>query len=68
MVRMANILTQILLTLVTFIALPILRKISICHRWFLLSVSYYVTFQSTLRRVINGKQYDEQNLSWNVYY
>ena len=42
-----EILTRILLTLLTFIALPSLRKISICHRWFLLVVSYDVNFQFT---------------------
>ena len=42
-----NILTQILLTLLTFITLPILRKISVCRRWFLFGVSYYVNFQFT---------------------
>ena len=48
----------------TFIALPIiLRKISTCRRWFLFGVSYYVNFQFTPRRVINGKQHGEQNLS-----
>ena len=34
-----NILTQILLILLTFIALPILRKTSICRRWLLFGVS-----------------------------
>ena len=29
-----NILTQMLLTLLTFIALPILRKQSVCRSWF----------------------------------
>ena len=38
-----DILAQILLTLLTFIALPILRKISICRRWFLWTgVCYYM--------------------------
>ena len=43
-VIIVDILTQILLTLLTFIALPILRKISICRRWFLFGVSCYVNF------------------------
>ena len=37
---LADIITQILLTLLTFVVLPILLKISICRRWFLISVIY----------------------------
>ena len=41
-------LTHILLTLLTSVAIPILRKkISICRRWFLFGVSYYVNVQIT---------------------
>ena len=47
-------LTEILLTLLTFGALPILRKISICRRWLLFGVSYYEDVEFTLWRVING--------------
>ena len=39
----------------TYIALPILQKKSICHRWILFSVSYYVNFQFTPWRVIISK-------------
>ena len=46
-VSIFDILNQILLALLTFIVLPILRKISICRRWFLFVVSYYVNFQFT---------------------
>ena len=42
-----DILTQILLTLLIFIALPILRKISNYRGWFLFGVSYRVNFQFT---------------------
>ena len=63
-----DILIQILLTFLTFIASQILRKVSICGGWFLLGLSYYVNFQFTPWRVINGYQHGEQNLSWNVYF
>ena len=43
-IGVVDILTQMLFTLLPIMALPILRKISICHRWFLLGVSYYVNF------------------------
>ena len=52
-ILVVDILTQILLTLLTFIALLILRKISICRGYFLLGVSYYVNFKFTPWRVIN---------------
>ena len=42
----------ILLTLLNFIALLILRKVSICRLWFLFDVSYYVNVQFTPWRVI----------------
>ena len=42
-----DILTQIMLTLLTFIALLILRKVSICRGWVLLGESYYVNVQLT---------------------
>ena len=48
------ILTHILLTLLTSIGLSILQRISLCHRWFLFGVSYYVNFQFTPWRLING--------------
>ena len=60
-ISVVDILTQILLTLLTFIGLPIWRKISICYRWFLFGVGYYVNFQFTPCRMINGQQYGEQN-------
>ena len=46
-VIVVDILTKIFLTLLTSIALFILLKISICRRWFLFGVIYYVTFQFT---------------------
>ena len=49
-----DILTQILLTVLTFIALPILHKNTICCRWFLFGVRYYSNFQFTPWRVIMG--------------
>ena len=55
-----DILTQILLTLLTLNALPILRKISICCRWFLFGVSYHVNLQLIPWRVINRKQCGQQ--------
>ena len=45
--------TQILLTLLTFTALPILQKVSICRWWYLFGASYYVNLQFTRWRVIN---------------
>ena len=49
-VLVIDILTHILLTLLTFIALPNLRKVSIC----------YVIVQFTSLRVIDGPQFGEQ--------
>ena len=43
-----DIVTQILLTLLTFFALPILQKISICRRCFPFGVNYYTNFQFAL--------------------
>ena len=63
----SNILTLILLNLLTFIPLPILRQVSICCARLLFGVGYYVNVQFTLRREIDESHYDEQNLSWNVY-
>ena len=58
-----NIRNKILLTLSTFIALPILRK-----KLLLFGEGYYVIVHFTPRRVIDGSHYGEQNLNWNVYY
>ena len=45
----SNILAQILLTLLTFIALPILpKKYQFVVRWFLSGVSYHVNSQFSL--------------------
>ena len=41
---MVDILTQILPPLLTFIALPILQEISICHWWLPFGVSFVLTF------------------------
>ena len=43
-----DILIQIVLTLLTFLASPILRNIPICCRRFLFDVSYNVNFQLNL--------------------
>ena len=57
---------QILHALLISIDLQILRKISICRRWFLFGVSLYVNFH-TLKSSNNEQQYQgEKNLSWNV--
>ena len=44
------------LTLLAFIAFNtnFAKKMSICRRWFIFGVSYYVNFQFTPWRVING--------------
>ena len=47
LILVVDILTQILLTFLALIALPILRKTSTSCRWFLFGVSYYVNFQFT---------------------
>ena len=47
-ILVVDILTQILFTLLTFTALTILRKIMICHRWFLFGVSH-INFQLLLK-------------------
>ena len=52
-------------TLLTSIALQILRTVSICCGWFLFGVCYYVKVQFTPRGVINDSHYSEQNLSTN---
>ena len=44
-----NILTQILRTLLTFIALLILRTVSFCGGWFFFCVTHYVKFQFALK-------------------
>ena len=44
---------QILLTLLTFIALQILQKVSICCATLLFGVCYYAHLQFTARRVID---------------
>ena len=67
-ILVVDILTQVLLTLLTFIALLISRKVSIYGGWFLFGVSYYVTIQFITWRVINGKQYGEQDFSLNIFY
>ena len=60
-----DIFDQILLTLLTFITLQFLRKVSICCARLLFGMCYYVQFNP--RRVIDISHYGEQNLSWNVY-
>ena len=60
--------THILLTLLTFFALPILQKLQIYHVWFLFGTtpggySYLGHFGA-----IDKYQNDEQNLNWNVFY
>ena len=51
-ILVVNIPTQILLTLLTFIALLILLKVSIWRGWFLFGVRYYENIQLTPWRVI----------------
>ena len=58
----------ILLTLLTFFALPILRKIRIYQVWFLFGVIPRVDSYLRHFRAINKQQNGELNLSWNVYY
>ena len=60
--------TRILLTLLTFFALPILKKIQIYQVRFLFCMSPGVDSYSRHFRTINKLQNGEQNLSWNVYY
>ena len=61
-----DIFNQILLTLLTFIALQIFQKVSVYCARLLFSVCYFVNV-FTPQRVIDRSHYDEQNLSWNVY-
>ena len=60
--------THILLTLFTFFALPILKKIQIYQVRFLFGMSPGVDSYSRHFGTINKQQNGEQNLSWNVYY
>ena len=60
--------TRILLTLLTFFALPILKKIRIYQVQFLFGMSPGVDSYSRHFGTINKYQNGEQNLSWNVYY
>ena len=63
--------TCILLTLLTFFALPIMKKkkkIRIYQVWFLFGMSPGVDSYSRHFGTINKLQNGEQNLSWNVYY
>ena len=53
-ILVVNILTQSFITLLNFIALQVLQKMLIFGGRFLFGVSYYVIFQFTPRRVING--------------
>ena len=66
-ILVVNILNQILLTVLTFIALQTFRKSLICRWRFLFGVCYYVNIQYTPWRIINKSHCGEQNLSWNVY-
>ena len=59
-----DVLNQILLSLLVFIALQILRKVSVCCARLLFGVWYYVNVQFTSRMGIDGSHYCEQNLSW----
>ena len=61
-----DIFNEILLMFLTFIALQILWKVSICCLKFLFGECYYVKIQFTPWRVIDIFDYG-QNLSWNVY-
>ena len=56
-----NILSQILLTLLTFIAFQIFRNGLICCVRLLFSVCYYVNVQIVSRRVIDWFHYGEQH-------
>ena len=60
--------TCILLTLLTFFALPILNKIQIYQIRFLFGMSPGVDSYSRHFGTMNKQQNGEQNLSWNVYY
>ena len=60
--------TRFLLTLLTFFALPILKKIRIYQVRFLFGMSPGVDSYSRHFGTINKLQNGEQNLSWNVYY
>ena len=53
MILVVDILTQSLLTLLTFISLLSLRKLSIWRGWFLFGVIYYVNVQFTPWKVID---------------
>ena len=54
LILVIDILTQILLTLLTFIALLTLQIVSICRWWVLFGVSYYINVSFTPWRVNNG--------------
>ena len=60
--------TRILLTLLTFFALPILQKLRIYHGWFLFGVTPGIDSFSCHFGATNKQQNGEQNLRWNVYY
>ena len=63
-----DVLHQIFLSFLTFIALQISQNVSIWCARLLFGVCYYVNIQFTPQRVINIFHYAEQNLSLNVNY
>ena len=60
LVLVTDILTQILLTLLTLIGLQILQNVSTACAKLLYGMCYYIIG-------IHGFHYGEHNLSWNVY-
>ena len=66
--HLTHIHTHILLTLLTFFALPSLKKLQIYQIRFLFGMSPRVDSYSCHFGTINKQQNGEQNLSWNVHY